>query len=441
MPTFTHSGDLGDIIYSLPAIKASGGGDLILFHSDRSAHGMSEEKVNRIRPLLEQQSYIKSVRWSDIPIESSLNNFRSYMGAGSLADAHLASQGFDWWHRVDQWLHVEPNPKYRFIFSRSPRYWNHNFPWQNIVYRYGAQAAFVGFEHEWHEFCRRFGYVRFAEEQGDFLQLAQLIAGCEMFVGNQSSPLAVAHGLKHRVLMEVCPGSNHPHCIFQRDNCIIGWDHKIELPVFDNVIPWFGKPRDYLLWQEVYHGREYDLPFQFEPDTLVVDLGAHVGAFALSALHRGAKHAICVEPCQENIGYLRKNLQDQSYTLIEKALNSSDSDVGMRAYPESEGTILSIDQSSEVAYQGISWTTLTKHFAGFSRIVVKSDCEGGEYVLCDPKNDLSMVSEMYVETHDSFVLNGVTYNSVDCASALAKHGFNVKVTKNGPQTHILEATR
>lgn len=440
MQTFGHSGDIGDIIYSLPTIKAKGGGSLVLFdYPGRTAHGMTEAKVNRLRPLLESQPYITSVRWSPSIIESSLNGFRDHMAHGSLADAHLATHGLSWVHRIEPWLAVDPNPKYRVIFSRSPRYHNHNFPWKDIVHRYGAEAAFVGFRDEYEQFCNAFGYVRFAEDQADFLQLAQLIAGCEMFVGNQSSPLAVAHGLKHNLIMEICPGHPHSHCVFERANCLIGWGSKIELPCLHDITPKFSHPRDYELWREVYHGYEYALPFNIAEDTLVVDIGAHIGAFALSAIHRGAKHVICVEPCQTNIEHLERNLSGTSFEIIPKALYKADGHVQMGFAEATEGTIMHIGQGDSLP--SICWSTLLKHLVGYKNIIVKCDAEGAEYLLCDPANDLSSIATMHVETHDNTTIDGVTYSNPDCMAMLRTHGFDVRVTKNGPNTHIIQAIR
>jgi FkbM family methyltransferase len=439
---FTHSGDIGDIIYSLPAIRAKGGGVLILFDSPgKTAHGMTEAKVNRLRPLLESQAYIESVQWSSKPIESSLNGFRDHMNQGNLADAHLATQGLNWSHRFHKWLSVEPNKKYRFLFSRSARYRNWAFPWQSIVYRYGSDAAFVGFEDEWKDFCNDFGYVRFAEQQGDFLELAKLIAGCEMFIGNQSSPLAVAHGLKHNLIMEISPGSSHPHCVFQRKNCIIGWDEKIELPEFEGVYPSFELDRDYVLWQEVYHGREYAIPLSMHGSPLVVDIGSHVGAFALGALHRGASHAICIEPSKTNIKHLHENLKGMSYSLIPKALHDNDGYALFNLAKPEEGTMMFLNDTGSDRIECVSWKTIQSMISHRNNVVVKCDAEGAEYFLVDEKNDLSNVGAMYVEAHDNTIINGKSYSTHDCIVSLSKHGFNAKITKNGPNTHIIEATR
>ena len=71
--SFKHSGDLGDIIFSLPAVRALGGG--VLYLDPEGGHGSSlvntlpagRTKLNReailgITPVLLRQGYVKEVR-------------------------------------------------------------------------------------------------------------------------------------------------------------------------------------------------------------------------------------------------------------------------------------------------------------------------------------------------------------------------------------------
>lgn len=230
---FGHSGDIGDIIYSLPTIKAKGGGVLYLYDiPSRTAHGMNEAKVDRIRPLLEYQPYIESVLWFEHAADHSLNGFRDHLrNAGEhLADAHLATHGLGWRGRAEAWLEVDrPVHACDVIVQRSARYQNDRFPWGDAVEQYHGRMGFVGFRDEHEDFCRGFGDIPLVDCP-DFMSLARVIAGSKLYIGNQSSPLAVAHGLKHPVVMEISPGNAQHHCVFQRMNCIIGWDEKIEWP-------------------------------------------------------------------------------------------------------------------------------------------------------------------------------------------------------------------
>ena len=230
MSTFTHSGDLGDLIYSLPAIRAKGGGNLFLRHTPgKTAHGMNEDKCNRIKPLLLAQSYIHNITYDNSAPDSSLDGFRDHAYAGNLADMHLASQGLSWEHRATAWLKVTPNPKYEVIFVRTARYNNVGFDWSRIYRKYYGKAVFFGFKEEHATFERNIGSIPCVEET-NFLTLAEYIAGSSLYVGNYTSLTAIAEGLKHpRMIVEVYP-KQHQLGIFERFGCLLAWDHKIELP-------------------------------------------------------------------------------------------------------------------------------------------------------------------------------------------------------------------
>lgn len=227
---FSHSGDLGDIIYSLPTIRAAGGGSIYIFPwPGRTAHGMDQGKVDRLKPLLERQEYIDEVEYRDSATDSPLNGFRHHAKHGNLADCHLATAGLDWRHRVKRWLNnIEPVETLPVIATRTSRYRSHLFPWKEAVERYSGKIGFVGFKSEYVDFCNENGQVPYVEAN-DFYQLAQVIEGSKLFIGNATAATAVSEGLKHNMLVEVCP-SYHTPCVFQRMGCVLCWDGKIEWP-------------------------------------------------------------------------------------------------------------------------------------------------------------------------------------------------------------------
>lgn len=230
MHKFSHSGDIGDIIYSLPTIRACGGGELTLFHyPGRTAHGMTPAKVERIKPLLECQEYITAVHWSEGMPDSSLNGFRDHLRVGNLADMHLATHGFNWTHRVAQWLRVDPQPQVEVVINRTSRYNNEGFDWATPLRKYAGRIAFIGSPVEHGIFEDRWGVVPYLDAD-NLLKVAQVIAGCRLFIGNYSAPAAIAEGLKHPMVIEVCPGHQHHLAIFQRMGCILGWDARVEWP-------------------------------------------------------------------------------------------------------------------------------------------------------------------------------------------------------------------
>ena len=80
MKTYKHSGDLGDIIFSLPVISSNGKGILYLdpnggekeplvSWSNYDKTKLTKESIDKIKPLLEQQDYIHEVRYWNLELK------------------------------------------------------------------------------------------------------------------------------------------------------------------------------------------------------------------------------------------------------------------------------------------------------------------------------------------------------------------------------------
>ena len=85
----------------------------------------------------------------------------------------------------------------------------------------------VGTPDEHRDFCAYLGPLPYVATP-TFLDLAEVIAGCELLVGNQSAPMAVALGLGKPLVQEVC--LSIPNCFFERRNATYGYDAHVELP-------------------------------------------------------------------------------------------------------------------------------------------------------------------------------------------------------------------
>lgn len=179
------------------------------------------------KPLAESQSYIEqcrpfekgdSIDWESEGFRGSGLHSRS----ANLFNAQLShlihtkrlGQGIN---PNIRWLDVEPSSETRgrIICARSGRYRNGSFPWKQIVQHYGDRLLFIGLKHEHAEFCSHWGMVEH-RPVNDLLEMAQLIAGSELFIGNQSSPMTIAEGLKHHTIQET--STDPADCIYLRDN-------------------------------------------------------------------------------------------------------------------------------------------------------------------------------------------------------------------------------
>lgn len=140
------------------------------------------------------------------------------------------------------WLTVDPSPKTkdRVVIARSERYRNPYFNWKAVVDKYGDKILFIGLPHEHQEFCASYGAVEHLPTK-DYLEVAEAIKGSLLFIGNQSSPMAVAEGLKHHSIQETCLFI--VDCVYKRDNAQYVSNGKMTLPGFwgqeDTQVPPF----------------------------------------------------------------------------------------------------------------------------------------------------------------------------------------------------------
>jgi hypothetical protein len=227
LPSFYHCGDLGDIIYSLKAIQLYGGGKLVLgpkcYSKFPPRSPISKEVFKLLQPLLDQQFYLDSVAfsegWDDWTYD--LNDFRTLwnecqrlqINPGTLCRAHCFFLGVEPLWNEEPWLVAETNRLARFVIHRSPRYREESFPWKAIVDRFRTDLLFVGLPEEHRDFCNMFGRVEYFQPF-NFSQMAAVINGADMFIGNQSLPCAIALGLGKRVWQETWLKS--PDCVFDR---------------------------------------------------------------------------------------------------------------------------------------------------------------------------------------------------------------------------------
>lgn len=210
--TWLHAGDSGDIIYALAAVKGGGGGRLFLTSIAGTREPMAEEKIVFLEPLLSAQSYVDEVAaWQGEPITRDFLVLRHHL----VPSKDLATQ--QWQSVLEEvapdiqtpWLTLPPRQKHgRPVFARSPRYRNPAWDafWRELK-NASPDAIFVGSEEEFLEFGHGEHYLA-----SDALDLAHIIHGASIFVGNQSLPYAIAEGLKVGRMLEVYRPS--PNCIF-----------------------------------------------------------------------------------------------------------------------------------------------------------------------------------------------------------------------------------
>jgi hypothetical protein len=223
--TFKHSGDLGDLWYSLPIMRYMGSGDIYLVEdglkstkADGTPSGLSRKLIDMAKPLLEAQPYIgKCELWGKQEVEVDMDIFRriNLYGDINLCELILQNSGVPFRESDTPWLTCNKNRVAARVFARSPRYHNPNIKWAEIYNAYKTDAVFVGLPYEHQLFEAKVGPIPYRPVK-DFLEMAEIINGADLFIGNQSSPMAIAIGLGKNFIQEVC--LNCPNCMFDRPN-------------------------------------------------------------------------------------------------------------------------------------------------------------------------------------------------------------------------------
>lgn len=213
--TFKHSGNTGDIIYSLDFMnRASSDGRAILYiHLNQpsgfteSQHPLGEVMMNQtmydlLRPLLIDQPWIDDVRiYNGETVDYDLDLFRTEcknLSAGNimkwydLAFPEVVTNN-DFTNMMYPPLSCEPIENDYIIVNRTSRY-------NNILIDYTQLKAydnvvFVGTESEYKKLTVHNDNLTHMIVK-DFHELARYIAGCRLYIGNQSMAFAIAEMLK-----------------------------------------------------------------------------------------------------------------------------------------------------------------------------------------------------------------------------------------------------
>ncbi|HEY2581214.1 MAG TPA: hypothetical protein VGI43_05390 [Mucilaginibacter sp.] len=209
-----HSGNIGDIIYALPTIKKiyelTGiqinlylklGQPRVLPQYMSHPLGsvmLNQKMIDMLSPLIISQTYIEKCEvYDDQFVHVNLDIFRSQ--AIPLDKANIAR----WCGYITgvtpqlwkNWITVIPNNEFKnnIVIARSERYRNLSIDY-SFLKKYN-NLVFVGIKSEYEDFSKSVPGLQW-KQVNDFLELAQIIAGCKFFIGNQSFPFAIAEGLK-----------------------------------------------------------------------------------------------------------------------------------------------------------------------------------------------------------------------------------------------------
>jgi hypothetical protein len=220
---FKHSGHLGDIIYAIPTMYALTGKGKInlylnideqieLFESHPLGKvALNEKSVILLKSLLLLQPKFNCVEIYDSnqEIDYDLDLFRKF--PLSFEKGNISRWYFNVFATTydlgKPWLSISPDTSMnnKIIIARSTRY---NAPLidYSILNNYD-NLVFVGLPEEYEIMQAIIPNLEY-KKTNDFMELASVIAGAKLFIGNQSSPFALAEALKVPRILEsyyLCP--------------------------------------------------------------------------------------------------------------------------------------------------------------------------------------------------------------------------------------------
>jgi FkbM family methyltransferase len=211
---------------------------------------------------------------------------------------------------------------------------------------------------------------------------------------------------------------------------------------------------------------------RFDPDDVIIDVGAHIGIFSYLCYTKGSRAIHCFEPSDRNFEWLQSNLGSlPGIHLSRAAVWRSDCEQPAEltiSGPAGENTgansVLAGGQCIDFAAQTLTGSSAEKRPVGaipldqvlerFDRVkVLKIDCEGSEFPILLTSRQLNRVERIVGEVHEidremmelldpgSRVAGYASYRVEDLVSRLQSLGFSVEVRAGQKHMYLLDARR
>ncbi len=229
---FKHSGSLGDVIASLPAVREFcrmrdrkaiiylEKDVLSLFpdgivhptrNSDNLIVRLNPAVIDMLTPLLKAQPYIEDAKlWEDEPIDIDLDVVRTvYTNAIKTCISRCYFHAFPdlACDLSEVWLTVPDSEKNlakdKIIITRTERYQNELIDY-SFLKPFEDDCIFSGTMREYNNFCMAFDLEIPKLYIENFLDLAQAIKQSKFHISNQTMAFQISQGLKHPRILETC---------------------------------------------------------------------------------------------------------------------------------------------------------------------------------------------------------------------------------------------
>jgi FkbM family methyltransferase len=207
---------------------------------------------------------------------------------------------------------------------------------------------------------------------------------------------------------------------------------------------------------------------RFDPDDVIIDVGAHIGTFSYLCHTKGSRAIYCFEPAERNFELLQSNLGSlPGVHLSRTAVWRSDSERPLEltlsgAAGENTGanSLLAGGQIIDFPAQAligssrekVSALPLDEILGRFEHVtLLKIDCEGSEFPILLTSRQLHRVKRIVGEVHEielammpvldpgSRVEGYDSYRLEDLVRRLESLGFSVEVRQGQKHMYLLDA--
>lgn len=180
---------------------------------------------------------------------------------------------------------------------------------------------------------------------------------------------------------------------------------------------------------EIYFRGDYD-PYNFEDFEIIVDVGAHIGAFCIK-FSETADKIYSYEPNSQTYNILRKNIELNEISNVETYNNAVSSEDGeVQLYKNSSSLRSSIeikeDEISSEKVKEVSLESIVEEKELKDTTLLKLDCEGSEFRIINQTDEevLNKFDAIFLEWH------GEKGDPANLKQKLEDIGFDLEESKD-----------
>ncbi len=161
------------------------------------------------------------------------------------------------------------------------------------------------------------------------------------------------------------------------------------------------------VFQEVWLMDLYEKHYRIKPGDVILDIGAHIGAFSVLAARKGAK-VFAYEPTPRSFRLLLENIKDYDVSAFNLAVSSKAGEIKILRRPGGEEGNRPLELGSKSSEYFIASSTTLADIFRQNNIeycnLLKLDCEGAETTILSaaPKELFQRIENISLEYHQNF---------------------------------------